>query len=245
MPIKLYNEDCFDVISRIIKWGKKVDHVISDIPYNIQYDKWDNNFDTDYLAELLDEFVEEDGNIILFSGWSNACNLIEGMNRYFDLKQWVIWDRIKGNGINSNRKLISTREDILWFSKSNNPTFHKAYSNIDKKTKGIGEKNGVSKRALTNVWTDISPVVPWSKEYNKHPTQKPLELMERIVNIWTNEGDTVCDVTMGSGTTGVACVGLNRKFIGMEIDEEWFKFSEKRIRDKIYVRRSEIRYAPK
>ena len=94
----------------------------------------------------------------------------------------------------------------------------------------MGKKNGQECRALTNVWYDISPIVPWSKERNGHPTQKPLQLMERCVTIWTNEGDTILDFTMGSGTTGKACKNLNRKFIGIEKEEEYFKIAKERLK---------------
>ena len=114
-----------------------------------------------------------------------------------------------------------------------NYTYHKLYSSIPKKTKGLGEKNGEKNRALSNVWTDISPIVPWSKERVKHPSQKPLALMERCVLLWTNENDTVLDFTMGSGTTGVACKKLNRNFIGIERDKEYFEIARKRIDDTV------------
>lgn len=93
----------------------------------------------------------------------------------------------------------------------------------------MGKKNGQECRALTNVWYDISPIVPWSSERNGHPTQKPLQLMERCVTIWTNEGDTILDFTMGSGTTGEACVNLGRNFIGIEQEKQWFDVADKRI----------------
>ena len=105
-------------------------------------------------------------------------------------------------------------------------TFH-----IPKKTGGLGKKNGQENRALTNVWYDISPIVPWSSERVNHPTQKPIQLMERCVDIWTNKGDLVLDFTMGSGSTGVACLNLNRKFIGIELDENYFNIAKQRIEE--------------
>ena len=143
------------------------------------------------------------------------------------MKNWIIWDRIKGRGATKN--LVSTREDILWYTNNPEPTYHKMYSNIKKATRGMGDKNGHDTRALTNVWYDISPIVPWSSEKTEHPSQKPVELMERIVNIWTNEGETVLDFTMGSGTTGVACRNLGRHFIGIEREEQWFNVAKERI----------------
>lgn len=94
-------------------------------------------------------------------------------------------------------------------------------------------KNGCEFRALSNVWTDISPIVPWSKERVAHPTQKPVALMERCIELWTNPYDTVLDFTMGSGSTGVACVNTNRNFIGIELNKEYFDIAEERLREVI------------
>lgn len=93
----------------------------------------------------------------------------------------------------------------------------------------MGKKNGQYNRALTNVWYDISPIVPWSKERNGHPTQKPLQLMERCVTIWTNEGDTVLYFAAGSGSTGEACKNLGRDFVGIEKDKSYFEIMKERI----------------
>lgn len=146
----------------------------------------------------------------------------------WDIKNWIIYDRIKGRGAKTN--LVSTREDILWYVKGGNGyTYNKIPSTIKKKTGGMGKKNGNEFRALSNVWTDISPIVPWSKERVKHPTQKPISLMERCVEIWSDQGDIILDPFMGSGTTGVACKNLNRNFIGIELDETYFNIAKERI----------------
>lgn len=91
------------------------------------------------------------------------------------------------------------------------------------------KRNGQNNRALSNVWSDISPIVPWSAERVNHPTQKPVQLMERCVTLWSNEGDTVLDFTMGNGSTGVACKRLSRNFIGIEINQEYFDIAKTRI----------------
>ena len=93
----------------------------------------------------------------------------------------------------------------------------------------MGEKNGQSNRALSNIWYDISPIVPWSKEKNGHPTQKPIQLMERIITIFTNKNDIILDFCMGSGTTGVACKNLNRSFIGIEKEKGWYDLAKNRM----------------
>lgn len=225
--IELYNDDCFEVMSSLINKNIKVDSIIVDPPYNIKYTEWDNDFDIEKSIFYCDKIIKENGNIIFFQGWSNVCETKKILDKYFKIQNWIIWDRIKGRG--AKKQLVSTREDILWYCKGENPTFNKTYSNIPKKTKGMGEKNGQSNRALSNIWYDISPIVPWSKERNGHPTQKPIQLMERIITIFTNKNDVVLDFCMGSGTTGVACENLNRNFIGIEKEKKWYDIAQNRI----------------
>lgn len=225
----LYNEDCITKLKYLIKQGIKVDAIITDPPYEIGYnnESWDKtSLDWSTLYKLFYKILKPCGNLLIFQGWSNVCNIIHS-NKKFILKNWIIYDRIKGRGAKTN--LVSTREDLLWFVKGNSYTYNKIPSNIVKKTGGMGIKNGCKYRALSNVWSDISPIVPWSPERVQHPTQKPVALMERCVNIWTNKGDTVLDPFMGSGSTGVACKNLNRKFIGIEINKDYYGIAEERI----------------
>lgn len=223
----LYNDDCFIVMKQLIDQSIKVDAIITDPPYVINYADWDKEFNIPLAVDLCYQLLKENGNLILFQGWSNVAKTKELLDEKFNIQNWIVWDRIKGRGAKKN--FVSTREDILWYCKGNNPTYNKIYSNIPKKTGGMGKKNGQECRALTNVWYDISPIVPWSPERNGHPTQKPLQLMERCVTIWTNEGDIVLDFTMGSGTTGVAALKLERSFIGIEKEKIWFDVACKRL----------------
>lgn len=223
--IKLYNDDCFNILPNI--QSNSIDAIICDPPYNINYDTWDNNFNMNKICELCFDLLKENGNLILFQGWSNVTQTKDIFDKYFILQDWIIYDRIKGRG--GKKHLVSTREDILWYSKSKEYTFNKIPSTIKKKTGGLGLKNGCEYRALSNVWTDISPIVPWSKERVNHPTQKPIQLMERCVKLWSNENDKVLDFCMGSGSTGVACVNTNRNFIGIELDKNYFNIAEERI----------------
>lgn len=225
----IYNGDCFQIMQNLIDKGILVDAIICDPPYTINYTEWDKEFNIEVIADLCYKLLEDNGNLVLFQGWSNVAKTKEILDERFNIQNWIVWDRIKGRGAKKN--FVSTREDILWYCKGSNPTYNKTYSNIPKKTGGMGRKNGQDNRALTNVWYDISPIVPWSPERNGHPTQKPLQLMERCIAIWTNEGATVLDFTMGSGTTGVAALELNRKFIGIEQDKRWFDTSEQRLKE--------------
>lgn len=231
MTVQLYNNDCLEVMAQMMEDGIQVDAIITDVPYNIGQDKWDKTFPISSALLLCNELLKLNGNILIFQGWSNVCKTKQLMDKYWTIQDWIIYDRIKGRG--GKKHLVSTREDILWYSNGDDYTFNKIPSNIKKKTSGLGLKNGCEYRALSNVWTDISPLVPWSKERVKHPTQKPLQLMDRLVNVFTNEGDTVLDFTMGSGSTGVACIQNNRNFIGIELDEEYFNIAEQRIQDAL------------
>lgn len=223
--IKLYCDNCFDILSTIP--SRSIDTIICDPPYNIKYDDWDKEFDMYKICQLLLPILKDNGNLILFQGWSNVCETKSIFDNWFILQDWIIYDRIKGRG--GKKHLVSTREDILWYTKNHEYTFNKIPSTIKKKTGGLGLKNGCEYRALSNVWTDISPIVPWSKERVNHPTQKPIQLMERCVKLWSNENDTVLDFCMGSGSTGVACVNTNRNFIGIELDKNYFNIAEERI----------------
>ncbi len=228
--IQLYNDDCLKIMSQLIEDGVKVDAIIADIPYNIGQDDWDKCFPIFKSLQYCNKLLKLNGNILIFQGWSNVCLTKQIMDNFWTIQDWIIYDRIKGRG--GRKHLVSTREDILWYSNGDDYTFNKIPSNIKKKTTtGLGKKNGCEYRALSNVWTDIPPLVPWSKEKVQHPTQKPLQLMDRLVKVFTNEGDTVLDFTMGSGTTGVACVQNNRSFIGIEIDENYFNIAKQRIED--------------
>lgn len=226
------NKNCIDGLKEI-KDGS-VDLIATDPPYKINYNKidWDKGeLDWNFLFTEFFRILKPNGNLLIFQGWSNVCETIqEGKGCGFCLKNWIIYDRIKGRGAKTN--LVSTREDLLWFIKSEDYTYNKIYSDIPKKTKGLGLKNGQPNRALSNVWTDISPLVPWSKERVKHPTQKPLKLMKRIVTIFSNEGDIVLDPFVGSGSTLEAAKDLNRGYIGFEKDSEYFQIASDRLKEK-------------
>ena len=229
MMCTLYNDDCLKIMKTMD--DNSVDCIITDPPYGINYTKWDNNFPIKLAIKECARLIKPNGNIIIFQGWSNVNNtisIIESCTNW-KLEDWIIYDRIKGRG--GKKHLVSTREDILWYSNGSNYTFNKIPSTIKKKTGGLGLKNGCEFRALSNVWTDISPIVPWSKEKVNHPTQKPIQLMERCVKLWSNENDTILDFTMGSGTTGVAALKNNRNFIGIDENKEYFDISINRLKN--------------
>lgn len=222
--------DCVDVLQTI--HDKSVDMICIDPPYEIDYAEWDgkNTLNWDFLSTQFKRILTDRGSLIIFQGWSNVCKTQEIVSKQFHLKNWIIYDRIKGRG--TKNTLVSTREDILWYT--NNPdqyTFNKIPSTIRKKTTGMGLKNGCEFRALSNVWSDISPIVPWSRERNIHPTQKPLQLMERIVTLFSNPNDIVLDCFAGSGSTLVASKNLGRSYVGIERDPIYYEICKDRLND--------------
>lgn len=130
--IEIYNNSCEVVLKELVYNGRSVDCIIADIPYNINYDTWDKKFDLTSILPLLKQLIKNNGNVIIFNGWSNVCKTKELLDSYFTLEDWIIYDRIKGRG--GKRHLVSTREDILWYSNGKDYTFNKIPSTIRKKT---------------------------------------------------------------------------------------------------------------
>lgn len=205
-----------------------VDLILIDPPYDIDYCDWDGAVDYELLNMQFKRILKPTGNLIVFAGWSNVCNIVPKFDSFY-LKNWIIYDRIKGRG--AKRNLVSTREDLLWFvdSTAADYTFNKIPSTIKKKTGGMGLKNGSEFRALSNVWTDISPIVPWSVERVNHPTQKPLQLADRIVNIFSNENDVILDCFCGSGTFLVSAKQNNRRYIGCDNNSDYTAITKQRL----------------
>ena len=236
-PIKSFKNqailgNCIKLLPKIP--DHSIDLIATDPPYEIHFEgnEWDLEgfLNWNLLSKEFHRVLKPTGNLVVFQGWSNVMRTHSEINKLFTLKNWIIYDRIKGRGAKTN--LVSTREDILWYIKDEkNYTYNKISSTILKKTGGtIGRKNGNQYRALSNVWTDISPIVPWSKERVKHPTQKPLMLMDRIVEVFSNKGDVVLDPFAGSGTTALSSIRCDRGYICFENKKEYFDIMEERIK---------------
>ena len=115
MKIDLYNKDCKIILQELVDKGIVVDAIIADIPYNIKQADWDNDFNLEELLPNLYKLLKDGGNIIIFNGWSYVIETKLAMDKYFTIRNWIVYDRIKGRGAKTN--VVSTREDILWYSK--------------------------------------------------------------------------------------------------------------------------------
>ena len=233
--IKLYHGDCLEVMKSIP--DKSVDCVIADLPYyKVVKADWDNswNSENDYLSWVKDIVLEykrilkENASLLLFTGRQYNRKICFILDEFFEERRIIIWNRKRAFNNTRGKALASSYEPICYYT-IGNPTFNnikiQSMSKRKEYTTGV-LKDGVS---LSDVWSDISALPHNSKEKVAHPTQKPLALMERCVKMITNEGEIVLDNCMGSGSTGVACVNANRKFIGIEKDEQYFQLAKERI----------------
>ena len=239
MEINLYNDDCISKMLDMLNSNQKVDHIICDLPYfQVVKNDFDNQWDSvesyvgwfNSLLQYLKQIIKPGGNMILFCSRQNMWRMCRMLHENgFEENRTIIWARKRGFNNTRGRALASGYEPILFWSKGKSSTFNsiKIKSNLNRPEYKTGTlKDGIT---LSDVWTDIPALPHNAKEKVDHPTQKPIKLMERIVTLFTNEGDTVLDFCMGSGSTGVACKNLNRNFIGIEKENKYFEIAKKRI----------------
>ena len=218
---------------------KSIDMVLCDLPYGTTACKWDSIIPFEPLWEQYKRIVKDNGAIVLFSAQPFTTALINS-----NIKQYRYnWYWKKNNatgGIFCKYQPMRCVEDICVFykrmpvykpqglKKLHKPIQNKvAKSNIlrEKKNPSLQEYTGYPKHLL-----EFNGVNTNSNE-RVHPTQKPVALLEYLIKTYTNEGETVLDNCMGSGSTGVACMNTNRKFIGIELDNTYFKIAEDRIKN--------------
>ena len=217
----------------------QVDHIICDLPYfKVVKDDFDNQWESveEYIGwfnsnlQYIKQILKPGGNIILFCLRQNMWRICQMLHENgFEENRTIIWARKRGFNNTRGKALASGYEPILFWSKGKSSTFNsiKIKSDLDRPEYKTGMlKDGVT---LSDVWTDIPALPHNSKEKVNHPTQKPIKLMERIVTLFTNEGDTILDFCMGSGSTGIACKNLNRNFIGIEKDLNYFNITKERL----------------
>ena len=240
MTIQLFNGDCLEIMDKLIADGVKVDAIITDPPYGTTACKWDNVIPFDEMWKRLKLLRKENSPIVLFGSEPFSSYLrISNIKEY---KYDWIWNKFKaGNIFLANYQPMKIHEIISVFGKGN-ITYNPIKEIRDKikisKNYGTGATMGgnYEKEEKVYIYEDKNPVsiIEISNANQKgklHPTQKPVALMEYLIKTYTNQGDTVLDFCMGSGTTGVACKKLNRNFIGIELDKKYFDIAEKRINE--------------
>jgi len=230
--VKLLHGDCLELMKSIP--DKSIDMVLTDPPYGTTACKWDVVIPFEPMWEQLERITKDNGAICLFGSEPFSSHL-----RLSNLKMFKydwIWDKVKpGNIFNSKRQPLTSHEIISIFGKK--PNYYPIKSgNEIRKTK-------IYSKSLTQNHPDYNDervlvgkfpkqLIKFSNANQKgrlHPTQKPVALLEYLIKTYTLENETVLDFTMGSGSTGVACKNLNRKFIGIEKDDKYFEISKERI----------------
>jgi len=234
----LINADCFDVFPFIE--DKSIDAIIADLPYGTTACKWDSILPLDKLWTEYKRVLKANGVIILFGTQPFTTTLINTNIKQFRYE--LIWDKTRSaTGLNAKRMPLKTHENILIFY-SEQPTYNPQLTEgkpFDK-TKYNGQlelanvTGGGVKVSKKNDGTRFPISIHrysqnWRRQDQIHPTQKPLELLKYLIKTYTNDGDTVLDNTMGSGTTNLACLKLNRKSIGIEKEKQYYDVAVRRL----------------
>lgn len=238
MQTALIHGDCLERMGDIP--DKSIDMILCDMPYGTTRNKWDVVLPLDRLWFIYKRIIKDNGAVVLFSQEPFTSTLINSQPELFRYE--LIWHKTQATGfLNANRMPLRAHENILLFYKKL-PTYNpqkthgnkrkvstSAHKRNSKKTSNYGEY-----KAYTYDSTDRYPtsVLQFSTDKQKsalHPSQKPVALLEYLINTYTNEGETVLDNCMGSGSTGVACVNTGRRFIGIEIDDNYFNIAKERI----------------
>lgn len=225
---KLFQGNAYTIINEFVKNDVKVNHIITDPPYNISHEnnfntlkrprqgvdfgEWDKNFDLFSWIPEYGKILDKNGSMIVFCSYRYMSFIIKTMEESnLEVKDVLVWRKSNPMPRNTDRRYVQDMEFAVWAVKKGSKwTFNK--SNDCSYMRSMFETSTVS-----------------GNEKVGHPTQKSLKLMKEIISIHTNENDVVLDPFMGSGTTGVACLDLNRKFIGIELDKNYFKLAIDRL----------------
>ena len=235
--IELWQGDCLELMKGIPDYS--IDMVLADLPYTDKkrkttWNEWDMQIPMEELWKQYNRIIKPNGAIVLFASELFSAKLIAANSASYKYK-WI-WQKEAGTGfLNAKRMPLRDFEEVLVFYKKQctyNPQMRegKPYN----ATKGSKSRNYCSSDKIVTTQNDgfryPLTVIRFNREKcNLHPTQKPVSLLEYLVKTYTNPGDTVLDNCMGSGSTGVACVNTGRKFIGIELEKQYFDIAINRI----------------
>lgn len=239
MDINLMHGDCLEQMKGIP--DNSIDMVLTDPPYGTTACKWDTIIPFEQMWKELKRITKDNGAICLFGSepFSSALRMSNIKMFKYD---WI-WDKKKAvNFLNSKKQPMKYHEIVSVFYKKQSNYYPIKTKNHPKKTSirdvkhQAGEIHGKIKKGNSYSSTERYPksIISFSKETQNqsfHPTQKPVALLEYLIKTYTLEGETVLDFTMGSGSTGVAAKNLKRKFIGIEMEDKYFKIAKKRIEE--------------
>ena len=236
--IRLFHGDCLELMQQIPDGS--VDMILCDPPYKQTRNEWDKVIDLDAMWLQYRRVIKKTGAIVIFADGMFLADLMQSSRKMWRYN--LVWDKQLTTGfLNANRQPLRRHESICVFYQ-NQPTYNpqkvKGKMNHSKKTTGTdkcyGRYNVVDNSEKLGDMKHPTSIVTYAKPHPSvavHPTQKPVSLLEYLIRTYTNEGDTVLDNCMGSGSTGVACVNTGRRFIGMELDAGYFEIAKKRIEE--------------
>lgn len=238
--LQLYHGDCLEVMDLMIEDKTKVDMILCDLPYGTTQCKWDSIIPFEKLWERYEKIIKPNGAIVLFGAEPFSSQLrLSNIKLY---KYDWIWDKIKGTGfLNAKRQPMRNHEIISVFYK-NQCTYNpqKTFGHKNKKsfrakhlqTEVYGEMvNDYQYESTERYPRSIQEFSTDTQNSSLHPTQKPVSLIEYLIKTYTNEGETVLDNCIGSGTTAVGCINTDRYCIGIEKDKPIYDIAVKRLND--------------
>ncbi len=242
--------DCLVEMEKLIAIGTKVDMILCDLPYGTTACSWDAVIPIEPLWDCYKRIIKDNGAIVLFGTQPFSSTLISSNIKQFRYE--IIWEKSNTTNFWFVKKQIAKRHENILVFYEKQPTYNPLKIKSEFKHSGKRDTRGEQKfdhhqgamREDKHIWNDEGEryqgsVIRYSHddekynssngEQNRHPTQKPVELMKFLIATYTNENELVLDNTMGSGTTGLACMKMNRKFIGIEKEQKYFDLAEKRI----------------
>ena len=242
---KLIHGDCIEEMNKLIEEDVKVDLILTDLPYGTTACKWDTIIPFNEMWYHIDKITYDTTPIVLFGSEPFSSHLrLSNIKEYrYD---WIWYKNTASGFVFAKKQPLRNNELISVFYKKQckyNPIKElRDVSETSKKRYGYefggnhkSEVYGIvnTKQMLDKEYSYPKTIKRFNSVPNSkgrlHPTQKPIDLLEYLINTYTDEGDLVLDFTMGSGSTGVACQNTNRDFIGIELDESYFEIAKKRL----------------
>lgn len=220
---------------------KSVDMILADLPYGTTKLKWDSIIPLDKLWQHYERVIKDNGAIVLTASQPFTTTLVNSNLELFRY-EWIWEKTIASNFMLSKKQPHKKHENILVFYKKQ-PTYNpqmevgKPYKDrARKRTVSMHGGQETTKKPIDNKGTRYPSTVQLfsnGNNHNIHPTQKPVDLFEYLIETYTNEGETVLDNVIGSGTTAIACINTNRNYIGFELEKEYYDLANERIKNHL------------
>jgi site-specific DNA-methyltransferase (adenine-specific) len=239
---QLYHGDCLERMKSIP--DESIDMVLCDLPYGTTKAKWDSVIDLESLWKEYNRIAKDKTPIVLFGSQPFTTLLISSNTRWF--RHELIWNkRVASCSFNVKVSPLKTHENILVFArKSANYYPVMKVGKRHRRSRGgnncelFGEMKPRGKETWSDEWFPTTVLNYDKKKHQLHPTAKPVPLLEYLIKTYSKEGETILDNCMGSASTAIACLNMNRKFIGIEKDDKYFSIGVKRMRRESAVVKS-------